>query len=154
MTKATGERLDRARRLLMCAIDDELSARERRELDDLLESDPALRTEWEQLSQIKHATDSVKLRNPSDEVWEGYMNTVYRRFERSIGWILASVGAVVLVSYGIWTAISEVIADTTVPWFIKAGTLALVVGAVILFVSVVREKLFIRKTDPYKDVIR
>ncbi len=82
------------------------------------------------------------------------MNTVYRRLERSIGWILASVGAIVVVSYGVWTAISEMIADATVPWYIKAGVLALVVGAVILFVSVVREKLFVRKTDPYKDVVR
>ncbi len=153
MTRSGG-RLDRGRRLMMCALDGELDDDQRREFDVLLASDAALRAEWRRLSQVRKAMRSVTLRNPPDEVWEGYMNTVYRRFERSIGWILTSIGAVVLVSYGIWTAISDMMADTTVPWFIKAGTLALVVGGVILFVSVVREKLFVRRTDPYKDVIR
>jgi hypothetical protein len=44
--------------------------------------------------------------------------------------------------------------DQQLPVLVKAGSFALIVGLVILAVSVLREKLFIRRTDPYKDVIR
>ena len=40
------------------------------------------------------------------------------------------------------------------PGYVRWGLLALIAGFVILFVSVVRERLFTRKDDPYKDVVR
>ncbi len=150
----SNERLDRARRMMMAALDGELSTEEVGELDRLVESDPALQAEWHRLKQVKEATKTMTLRAPPDEVWDGYWNTVYRRLERGIGWILASIGAIVLLSYGTWMWVRELLADTSLPWFIKGAILALVVGLVIVFVSVIREKLFVRKTDPYKDVVR
>jgi len=79
---------------------------------------------------------------------------VYRRFERGAAWILVSVGAIVLLSWGLWQAVQDILGDTELPTFIKAGILALVAGGVILLVSVIREKLILRRSDPYKDVIR
>ena len=82
------------------------------------------------------------------------MDSVYRRVERGIGWTLLSVGAIVLLSYGLWQGIHELFGDLTVPWYVKGGVLALLVGIVILVVSVIREKYFIFKDDPYRDVNR
>ena len=82
------------------------------------------------------------------------MDSVYRRVERGIGWILLSVGAVVLVSYILWQVVHEVIGDVDLPWFVKGGVLALLIGLVILGVSVVREKYFVFKDDPFRDVNR
>jgi hypothetical protein len=48
----------------------------------------------------------------------------------------------------------EIIADTEMPLYLKAAILATTVGVVVLLVSVVREKLFIGRTERYKDVER
>jgi hypothetical protein len=50
--------------------------------------------------------------------------------------------------------VQEFLDDTSTPAIVKYGTVVLIVGLVVLFVSVVREKLFVRRSDPYKDVIR
>jgi ferric-dicitrate binding protein FerR (iron transport regulator) len=145
---------ERWTRLLMRALDDELSDVQRREFEDVLEREPELRTEWDRLRRVKEVTDTMKMREPPKEVWDSYWSGVYRRMERSIAWILVSVGAIVLISWGLVHWVQDVLADTSVPGLIRWASVALVVGLVILFVSVLREKLHIRKSDPYKDVVR
>ncbi len=143
---------ERARRLITAALDGELSPAERGELETMLDGHPALKRELERLRRVKEVTESMALRSPPDEVWKEYWVSVYSRIERGIGWVLLSLGAIVLVSYGVWMAVSDVIADTTMPWYIKAGLLAVTVGGVILLVSVLREKVFVWRRQRYKDV--
>jgi len=138
----------------MSGLDGELSAEEREELERLLEADSRLREEWDRLSRLKEVTQSMALRKPPDEVWEDYWASVYSRLERGVGWILVSVGGIVLVSYGAWQGVQSLIADTDMPWFLKGAILAVTIGLVVLFVSVLREKLFTWSRDPYKDVQR
>lgn len=82
------------------------------------------------------------------------MDSVYRRVERGIGWILFSVGAIVVLSYGVWRGVQELVGDVTIPWYVKAGVLALSIGIVVLAVSVFREKFFVFRDDPYRKVRR
>jgi hypothetical protein len=138
----------------MSGLDGELNAVERKELERLLDADPRLRDEWNRLSKVKEVTQSMALRKPPDEVWEDYWASVYSRLERGVGWILVSVGGIVLVSYGAWQGVQALIADVDMPWFLKGAILATTIGLVVLFVSVLREKLFIRASDPYKDIQR
>lgn len=145
---------ERVRQLLMSGLDGELNAEEREELERILGADPRLRDEWNRLSKVKEVTQSMVLRKPPEQVWEDYWASVYSRLERGIGWILVSVGAIVLLSYGAWQGVQALIADVDMPWFLKGAILATSVGLVVLFVSVLREKLFIRVRDPYKDVQR
>ena len=145
---------ERARRLMMGALDGELSSSDETELKRLLEYDPALEAEWRQLKRLKEVTNTMSLRQPSQEVWEGYWMGVYRRFERGVAWILVSLGAVVLLSWGAWEGLQELWEDQELPMLVKAGSLALIAGFVVLLVSVVREKFVVRQHDPYKDVIR
>lgn len=145
---------DRARRLLMAGLDGELAAAEAKELESLLAADPTLRDEWNRLVRLKEVTDTMKLREPPDQVWQDYWASIYARLERGIGWILFSVGAIVLISYGAWKGAQQLFADTTMPLFLKAAIAATIVGVVVLVVSVVREKLFMRSAERYKDVQR
>lgn len=145
---------ERARQLMMAALDGELSRGESDELNHLLRHDPALEQEWQQLQRVKEVTQTMTLHHPPEETWDHYWTGVYRRLERGVAWILVSIGAIVLLSWGLWQAIQDIIGDTELPTFIKAGILALVAGGVILLVSVIREKLILRRSDPYKDVIR
>ena len=148
------DRLDRTRELLMRALDDELSAEERRELERLLAEDPDLRAERDSLGRLKEVTADMKLRNPPEQLWDDYWNSAYRRLERGIGWILVSFGVIVVGGWAAWQFVTALIADTEMPPLIKAGILAGSLGLVVLAVAVLRDRLFVRKTDPYKDIQR
>lgn len=145
---------ERVRQLMMGALDGELSPGDRDELAHVLQHDPVLQQEWQQLQRVKEVTQTMSLRHPPEETWDRYWTGVYRRLERGVAWILVSIGVIVLLSWGVWQAIQDILGDTALPAFIKAGILALIAGTVILLVSVVREKLILRRSDPYKDVIR
>ncbi len=145
-------RKERALSLLMAELDGELGARERDELQRLLVEYPALRQEQHRLRRLKEVTETMAFKVPPEEVWKDYWTSVYSRVERGIGWILLSLGAIVILSYGIWTGVNELLADATIPGYLKAGILAAIVGVVVLLVSVLREKLFVGRRQRYKDV--
>ncbi len=146
--------VDRARELMMLALDGEASDEEHAEFTGLVKADPMLRAEWERLRWVKGTTAELRLRSAPDDLWEEYMDSVYRRVERGIGWILFSVGAIVVLSYGVWRGVQELVGDVTIPWYVKAGVLALSIGIVVLAVSVFREKFFVFRDDPYRKVRR
>ncbi len=150
----SGGRDERAQHLLMGGLDGELSVEEREELDRLLDADPTLRAEWNRLARVKEVTEAMTMQTPPDEIWEDYGGSVYNRIERGVGWILASVGGIVLLSYALWQAVEEFLADATVPGFVKIAALMTTIGVAALMVSVAREKLSLRRRDPYKDVQR
>lgn len=145
---------DRAARLMMGALDEELSGAEEKELARLLERDPSLAAEWRQLKRTREVTMKMSLRQPPPEVWETYWAGVYRRLERRVAWILVSVGAVIVLSWAGWHALRDALTDPTLPLVVRGGIAALVAGGVVLLVSVLREKIFLARRDPYKDVTR
>lgn len=153
MTDDTG-RIDRVRELLMRALDDELDSAQRDELERLIADNPELQEEWNHLSRLKEVTAHMKLRNPPEEMWDGYWTSVYSRFERGLAWILVSVGAIVFGSWGAWAVVRDLMADNDLPTFVKWGILALTVGLVMLLVSVLRHRIFVSKSDPYKEIER
>ena len=146
--------ISRAAALMMQALDGEISEAQKAELEALIESDDLLQAEWERLSRVKDTAAGMRLTQPPDELWEEFMDSVYRRVERGIGWILLSIGAIVLISYGLWQGIQNLIGDVTLPWYVKGGVLALLVGIVVLIVSIIREKFFVFRDDPYRNVDR
>jgi ferric-dicitrate binding protein FerR (iron transport regulator) len=154
MSGGTDRERERIRHLMMAALDDELDVNQRAELERILSHDAELRAEWERLVRLKEATKSMMLRRPPEEMWSHYWASVYNRFERGIGWTLVSLGAVVLVSWGIWEFLGSLFADTELPFYIKLSILAVVAGLTILTFSVFREKLFTRARDPYREVER
>jgi hypothetical protein len=153
MTDAGG-RIGRNEELLMRALDGELEAAERTKLDRLLSDNPELRDEWDRLSRLKEVTANMNLRNPPEEMWAGYWTSVYSRFERGLAWILVSIGAIVLGSWGAWQFVQDLMADADLPTFVKWSILALLVGLVMLLVSVLRHRVFVSRSDPYKEIER
>jgi hypothetical protein len=139
---------------MMAALDNELSETERQELDRLLEADAGLRDEWARLRRVKEVTNDMAYRKPPEEVWERYWESVYNQLERGVGWILVSIGAIVLAGYGLWEFVASLLEDTSAPWFLKLALFSLLIGGAILLFSVIREKLFTRGRDPYREVQR
>lgn len=148
-----GER-SRFQMLLMAAIDHELSSDDEREFKRYLSISPECQREWEQYKKLKEATMQLKFLQPPEEVWDRYWLNVYNRIERGLGWVLTSIGAIIVLFYGAFKAVESIIADPELEWFAKAGILSVLGGLAILLVSVLREKLMTKKTDKYKEIQR
>jgi predicted anti-sigma-YlaC factor YlaD len=140
--------------LMMGYLDDELSDEQRHRFEEHLAGCPECAGELEEFKRLKAITDEVTLAEPEDRIWQDYWGGVYNRIERGVGWILFSVAAILLTIYGGFRAIEEIIRDPEIELVFKLGLLALLAGLVILFVSVLRERIYFWKRDRYKDVRR
>jgi hypothetical protein len=139
---------------MMAALDGELSADERRELDGVFDDHPEIRHEFAVLRRVKEVTGSMAYKEPPEEIWDRYWLSVFNRVERGIGWILISTGAVVLLAWGAWRWLEALWGDAGLPLFAKLAIMAVSVGLLVLCVSVIREKLFAYRRDPYKEIER
>ncbi len=140
--------------LMMGYLDDELDDAQKQTLQEHLKECKDCAAELEQFRKLKQVTDSVKLAEPEDVVWEQYWSGVYNRFERGVGWILMSVAGIALLIYGGFKAVEEMVKDPTISVILKVVILAFIAGLAVLFVSILRERLYFWKKDRYKDVRR
>ena len=140
--------------LLMGYLDNELSDEQRNRFEEHLAGCPECAGELKEFQKLKAITDEVTLVEPEDRIWQDYWNGIYNRIERSIGWIIFSVAAILLAIYGGFKLIEEIVTDATVGMLLKLGLLALIVGLAILFVSVLRERLYFWSKDRYRNVRR
>ena len=139
---------------MMAYLDNELDDEQKRAFEAHLASCPKCTQELEEFKRLKQITDSVELAEPEDRIWQQYWGGVYNRVERGIGWVVFSVAGILLLIYGGFTAIENVITDPGVGLLLKIGLLALQAGLAILFVSVIRERIYFWSKDRYKDVRR
>ncbi len=140
------------REMLAGYVDGELPENDRLAFEKELDTNPELRAELEEFMNLKEVTGIMTYADLPDEVWENYWQSLYKKTERSLGWILFSVGAIVLIFTGLFQIMNELYADSSVPLLIKISVTALILGAVILFVSFGRERIFAYKRDRYKEV--
>jgi anti-sigma factor RsiW len=130
-------------------LDGELSEADRRRFEEHLASCEQCRREVADLRNLTEDLDMMRFKEPGDEELQRYWTGVYNRLERSLGWILLSVGAILTLCYGAFKAIEELVRDPTVSIILKVGVCALIAGLVILFVSLLRERLVVHKVDRY-----
>lgn len=137
------------RPLLTGYVDDELDDAQREQLERHLSACQACARELEELAAFKEHLAMLKFKEPSDAELERYWSRVYNRLERGVGWILFSLGSIILLSWGAFKLIEEMIHDPQITLWVKIGVVSLIVGIVVLFVSAVRERLTVRRTDKY-----
>ncbi|MHC4553853.1 MAG: anti-sigma factor [Planctomycetota bacterium] len=140
--------------LMMGYLDNELDEHQKKMFTEHLDQCPECKKELAEFKELKQLADEVALTEPTDELWQQYWKNIYNRFERTLGWILVSVAAIILLIYGGFKLIEEIIQDPTIDMVLKIGLVALIVGVATLFVSVARERLYLRKKDPYKNIRR
>ena len=145
---------DRFKALLMGYIDGELGSGEQKELEEHLAKCQDCSRELEEFRRLKDMTDKMRFREPQDEVWERYWRGIYNRLERGIGWILCSIGAILLLAFGAFKLVESLLSDPTVALVVKIGVSALFLGLAILVVSLVRERIFGLKSDRYSREVR
>ncbi len=140
--------------LMMGYLDEELSTEQIRRFEEHLTTCKQCSSQLQEFRQLKAITDQMTLIEPEDRLWQQYWDGIYNRTERGIGWIIFSVAAILLTIYGGFKAIEDLITDPTVGLLLKVAMLALLVGLAILFVSVLRERIFFWSKDRYRNVRR
>lgn len=138
--------------LLLPYLEGKLGEEERKMVEEHLKVCKECREEIEKYENIEEGLKMMKLKQPSEEVWDNYWSSVYNRLERKIGWIFFSIGAIILLFFGVYQLIDELIKDPTTPLIVKIGILLLSFGGVVLFVSILREQLFSKKRERYEEV--
>lgn len=140
--------------LISAYLDGELDPEERAEFERRLEAGEVSRTEFEEMRAMRDLTDSVRLRPFPEAEWDRYWTRTYNRMERGLGWILLSLGVIVLLSVGLYELLQHWFLEGASPWWLRAATGAVAAGLGVLFVSVLRERIFVRRTDPYREIER
>lgn len=143
---------ERWKQLLAGYVDNELTTAEKAEFERELSANPELQKELKEFNRLKLVTSQMKYADLPDEVWEAYWQSVYRKIERGAGWILASVGAIILLVFGVYAAFSKLYVDPASPLWLKIGLTLGSIGVIILLVSLVRERFFAYKRERYTEV--
>ena len=138
--------------LLKKFIAGDISKQEEKRFREHLISCRLCQQEMNQYDALEDMMKKMKLKDPEETMWEGYWASIYNRLERGIGWIVFSIGAIILVFYGLFKLVEQLIADPTVTLLVKAGLLAILLGLAILVVSILRQQLFAYKKERYKEV--
>ena len=139
--------------MISAYVDGELPEDWRRELEEHLAGCESCQAELAEEKALKEELDMIKFTEPTDAELQRYWSGVYNRLERGIGWVLLSVGAIVLLCFGGFKLVEQVIRDPQLAWWVKGGVLAAIFGTVILFVSLLRERLAVRHVDKYSKEI-
>src|SRR5262249_25554217 len=114
--------------LLMGYLDEELTELEALRVERHLEGCGDCRTDLQDFRKLKEVTHDMRVIIPEDKYWDQYGSNVYNRLERKVGWILVSIGSIVLLAYSIYTLGETFIFGKNIPLLIRVGVIALVGG--------------------------
>lgn len=142
------------RPLLMAYLDGEIEEEERLEVEKHLSECETCRKEYRSFVKLKEVADNMRFADLSDELWAGYWKGIYRRIERGAGWVFFSIGAIILLVFGGYQCFKQLFADPGISWIAKIGLSTCAFGAIVLLVSIIRERLFLFKTERYREVKR
>jgi anti-sigma factor RsiW len=125
-------------------LDNELDAETLARVEARLKADPGFREEFERMKGLITAANEGDMPLPEDAAWDEFLDGVYNRIERRTGWMVLIMGLAALAVYG-------VVMFFAVPGnpLMKLAVSVPVVGLVLLFISVLRQRLHVAKTDRY-----
>jgi len=139
---------------IMGLLDEELSAAEAQELNEHLEICPVCRAQYDEFSGLRKGTAEMKFKKLPEMYWDEYWTHVYNRMERGISWVLVSIGFIILFAYGSYDVLQDFYMNPAKPVLMKIGVGLFSLGIIVLFVSVLREKIMVRKLDKYRSIER
>ncbi|MBN2379224.1 hypothetical protein JXM67_05425 [candidate division WOR-3 bacterium] len=140
--------------LLLKVVDGVASAKEKKEFLTHIRSCEECRAEYGEFKNLEELMSSIKLKDLTEEAREVYWRSLYNRLERGLGWILLSLGAILLLGFGAFMLIKEFIASPTVSLILKIGVCTILGGIIVLLVSVIKERLLVRRYDKYSKEVK
>ncbi len=144
------EECSKIHELMSGYLDVELDAADRHRLETHVAGCAECRAELEAMTDLVDASNELAVDMPPDDVWDAFQDNVFARIERRTGWTLALAGLVVLAGFGLYYM---VVLDWASPGIKLAVEIGLA-GLVVLFFSVLRQRLVMRRHDRYSRDVR
>jgi predicted anti-sigma-YlaC factor YlaD len=143
---------DEIRKLISPYIDGELGEEDRQLVEAHLAECAECAEERLQMNKFEEVMDKMTIKEPPKEAWKLYTESVYNKIERGLGWILVSIGAMIILFFAGYEVLRGIIRDPTIHTLLKVGILAALAGVVILLVSLIRERVFVNRRERYKEI--
>ncbi len=137
--------------LLMGLMDGELTAEEVDQVNGHLIRCADCREEYDALQQSGSHLDGISFQEPGDRALNQVWKSPYSRKTRNMAIFLILGGWMLMLLFSLYQFFIVENDQATIPKIAFAG---IVVGALILLVSVTRERMKTYKNDPYKEVER
>lgn len=145
---------EEARFLMMGYLDGELTEEQKEAFLQHVNQCPDCQAEWRGFKSLKEETGKMKFRALPEMFWDDYWQHVYNKIERGIGWIFFSLGAIIVLGFIGYEFLKDFLLNAQEPLLLRVGLGLLVFGFIIIFVSVLREKLMVRSHDKYRRIVR
>jgi len=133
---------------LSAYLDGELTQQEGQKVDVHLRECDRCHRVFEDFRRLRADIKDLEYPEPSEAEWSNVMAGFTFKATRGLGWLLWIGAALVLVGYGIYAFAT----DETVKAFERVAVLALLLGVVLVFLTVLAERLKSYGHDKYKDV--
>ena len=140
---------DHVGELLSGFIDGELTQQDRQRVQLHIDGCEKCSADVDELRLLRQTVGKARLSRLDDDVWREAMDDTMVKASRGIGWLLV-VGAVLLgAGLGVYELVSSPSSMSLLEKMIVGGVYG---GMLLIFISVLRQRLIERKTDRYKDV--
>ena len=139
---------DHVAELLSGYVDGELTQQERQRVDVHCANCKECETSLIEIRGLRESLGKARLSDIDQGQWREMMNDTTVKTARGIGWTLFSGG--VLAAFGI--GVVAFVLDSSIGLWEKLIVGAIYGGLLVLFISVLRQRLIERKTDKYKNV--
>jgi len=128
-------------------LDEELTQADAQKVRIHLEDCRECRVLFYDLRQLREAGRSTQFKIPPDEQWNEIPDGSFSRTARHAGWFLALVWLVFVLGFGLWQ-----LAVSSEGFLLKIVVFGGISGFVLLFISVLTDRLRKRKTDRYSHI--
>ena len=136
---------------LICkVVDGTATSEEQKIMNELKENNPEVQAEFDAQKKAVDTFGFVGLPELDDSLRQQFSSGVYNKLERKTGWILSIIGIVFVFGYGFY----EFMTEPDICSVYRIGIAGIIIGFGLLFSSVLRVHVKLRKHDKYKGVIR
>lgn len=135
--------------LLSGYIDGELTQRDRQRVRLHCEACPDCERQLEELKSLRARIGESRLSDVSQDIWREKMNDITVTTSRGLGWLLFIGGLLIAAGVAIYEFVTNLQSLSPTAMLIIGGVYG---GLLLLFISVLRQRLIERRSDKYKDV--
>ena len=133
---------------LSAYLDGELTQQESQKIALHLRDCDRCRGVYEDFRRNRARIKSLEFPQPSEDEWRNMMGGLVFKTTRGLGWVLWAGGLAVLLAFGLY----EFIRSPGVAAIERVCVLAIILGVVLVFLTVLSERVASYKQDKYKDV--
>jgi len=135
--------------LLSGYVDGELTQQDSQRVRLHIDQCTACEREFEEIRQLRDNMGAARLSCVSNDTWRETMDDATVKTTRGIGWLLLIGGALVAGGFAVYEVFTNFSSWSLTEKLIVGGLYG---GGLLLFLSVLRQRLIERKKDRYKDV--